>query len=197
MPKLIDHAQRDREIGEAAMRVLARDGLVALSVRKVAEEAGLATASLRRAFPTQAALRSFCLDGIRSAVADRLRRLDGDGGRRVIAMLEELLPLDEVRRTELMVQLQLGSLALTDGSLAPSVRELSGGVRRVCDAAIAELVRAGEVPASVDAAFEGDRLHALLDGLALRLLWSTDSDAGARARAVLERHFRMLGRGDG
>lgn len=193
MPKLIDHAQRDREIGEAAMRVLVRDGLAALSVRKVAEEAGLATASLRRAFPTQAALRTFCLDGIRTAVARRLRALTGEGMPLVLSMLAEVLPLDEVRRQEMIAQMQLGALALTDDSLDASVRELSDGVRFVCAAAIAELVRSGAVSGAVDAEFEADRLHALLDGLALHLLWRTDADDGARAQDVLERHLRGLG----
>lgn len=193
MPKLIDHAQRDREIGEAAMRVLVRDGLAALSVRKVAEEAGLATASLRRAFPTQAALRTFCLDGIRTTVAQRLRALTGDGMPLVLSMLAEVLPLDEVRRQEMIAQMQLGALALTDDSLDASVRELSDGVRYVCAAAIAELVRSGAASGAVDAEFEADRLHALLDGLALHLLWRTDADDGARAQDVLERHLRGLG----
>lgn len=195
MPKLIDHEQRDREIGEAAMRVLARDGLAALSVRKVAEEAGLATASLRRAFPTQAALRAFCLDGVRTAVAGRLRMLSGEGMPLVLAMLAEVLPLDEVRRQEMIAQMQLGALALTDGSLDASVRELSEGVRYVCAAAIAELVRSGAVSRVDDEAFETDRLHALLDGLALHLLWRTDADDGVRAQSVLERHLRALGTG--
>lgn len=193
MPKLIDHEQRDREIGEAAMRVLARDGLAALSVRKVAEEAGLATASLRRAFPTQAALRAFCLDGVRAAVAGRLRTLTGEGMPLVLAMLAEVLPLDEVRRQEMIAQMQLGALALTDDSLDASVRELSDGVRYVCAAAIAELARSGAVSGALDEQFEAHRLHALLDGLALHLLWRTDADDGARAQAILEKHLRSLG----
>jgi len=192
MPKLIDHAQRDREIGEAAMRVLARDGLASLSVRKVADEAGLATASLRRAFPTQAALRTFCLDEIRTAVARRLRALSGEGMPLVLSMLAEVLPLDTVRRREMIAQMQLGALALTDASLDASVRELSDGVRSVCAAAIAELVRSGAASEAVDAEFEADRLHALLDGLALHLLWRTDADDGARAQGVLERHLSGL-----
>ncbi|MDF2920421.1 MAG: TetR family transcriptional regulator, partial [Microbacterium sp.] len=48
MPRLIDHDHRNDEIAAAAFRVLARDGVAALSVRRVADEAGIATASLRR-----------------------------------------------------------------------------------------------------------------------------------------------------
>lgn len=195
MPKLIDHAQRDREIGDAAMRVLARDGLASLSVRKVAEEAGLATASLRRSFPTQASLRTFCLDGIQAAVGARIRALTGDGLPRVLGMLEELLPLDAARRAELVVQLQLGSLALTDEDLQGAVRQLGDGVRSVCGAALGELVRTGYLPPSIDLDVETERLHAVLDGLALHLLWSGGVARDPRAILILERHLESL-RGD-
>ncbi len=192
MPRLIDHAERDREIGDAAWRVLAREGVAGLSVRKVADEAGLATASLRRAFPTQAALRSFCLDRIQQVVGDRIRAHSGEGLALVRAVLREVLPLDETRRAEMIVQMQLGSLALTDASLQDSVRQLSDGVRRVCVLALGELARSGAARAMTDAEAEADRLHALLDGLALQLLWSREPDEAARVAAVLDRHLATL-----
>ncbi len=192
MPRLIDHAERDREIGDAAWRVLAREGLAGLSVRKVADEAGLATASLRRAFPTQAALRSFCLDRIQATVGDRILAHSGEGLPLVRAVLQEVLPLDETRRAEMIVQVQLGSLALTDASLQDSVRQLSDGVRRVCVLALGELSRSGAAGAVTDAEAEADRLHALLDGLALQLLWSREPDEAARVAAVLDRHLAAL-----
>lgn len=191
MPRLIDHAARDREIGEAAWRVLTREGLAGLSVRKVAEAAGLATASLRRAFPTQAALRAFCLDRIQTAVGDRIVAHTGEGLPLARAVLREVLPLDETRRAEMIVQMQLGSLALTDPSLQESVQKLGDGVRRVCELALGELTRSSaHVMADADA--EAAHLHALLDGLALQLLWSRDADAADRACAVLDRHLATL-----
>lgn len=192
MPRLIDHVERDREIGEAAWRVLAREGLAGLSVRKVAEEAGLATASLRRAFPTQAALRAFCLARIQTVVGERIHSHSGDGLSQVRAVLREVLPLDETRRAELIVQMQLGSLALTDPSLQGSVRQLSDGVRSVCVLALGELARSGMTRAVSDADAEVDRLHALLDGLALQLLWSREPDEAARVAGVLDRHLATL-----
>jgi AcrR family transcriptional regulator len=192
MPRLIDHAQRHRDIGDAAARVLARDGIAALSVRKVAEEAGLATASLRRAFPTQAALRQFCLDRIQSDVVTRIRALTGEGQARAVALLCELLPLDETRRVELTVQVQLGSLALTDADLEGHVRELHDGVRAACAAALAELDRVTPLLPGTDLALETARLHGLLDGLALHMLWQRQSGAREHAVAVLDFHLSTL-----
>lgn len=192
MPRLIDHDARDLEIAAAALRVLERDGLTSLSVRKVAEEAGLATASLRRAFPTQDALRRYCLHLMSERVARRVQALGGEGIGRVAAMLAELLPLDEERRVELGAQLQLGALALTDTALHAEVVAMSRAVRAACVAGIAELGRTGALHPARDATAEAETLHALLDGTALHLLWHPETLPGDAARALLLRHLQGL-----
>ncbi|GAA4153940.1 TetR/AcrR family transcriptional regulator [Leifsonia shinshuensis] len=192
MPRLIDHDERNDAIAQAAIRVLTRDGLAALSVRNLAAEAGIATASLRRAFPTQDALRQFCFDEIRDAVAARIGALSGEGAPLVLALLLELLPLDATRRSEFVAQLQLGSLALTDPALRPSAIRLSEDVRRACTAAVAELARCGLLSEANDAGLEAERLHALLDGLALHLLWEPGPDPAGRASRILTRHIDSL-----
>lgn len=192
MPRLIDHDERNEVIARAAIRVLTRDGLAALSVRNLAAEAGIATASLRRAFPTQDALRQFCFDQLRDAVATRIAALSGEGTSLVLAVLLELLPLDATRRAEFVAQLQLGSLALTDATLQPSVISLSADVRRACTSAVAELARCDALAAGSDEALEAERLHALLDGLALQLLWEPRADAAGYASRILTRHLDSL-----
>ncbi|CAN7470080.1 TetR family transcriptional regulator C-terminal domain-containing protein [Microbacterium foliorum] len=192
MPRLIDHDDRNDEIGAAAFRVLVRDGIAGLSVRKVAEEAEIATASLRRAFPTQDALRRFCFDRIRQSVAARLRAVTGDGRERAMQWMRELLPLDDTRRTELVVQLQLSRLALTDESLRGSAADLHDGVRRVCSSVLRQLSESGATDPTLDPDLETARLHALLDGLALHLLWNTSDDPAGQADRVLQRHIDTL-----
>ncbi|MFJ4163923.1 TetR/AcrR family transcriptional regulator [Microbacterium sp. NPDC089698] len=192
MPRLIDHDERNRVIAAAATRVLVEKGLGALSVRNVAAEAGIAVASLRRAFPSQDQLRQFTLDAIRQAVARRISSLEGEGVPLVLALLREFLPLDETRRDELVAQLQLGGLALTDGSMQQGAIELNQEVRGVCVAALSELKRTGAAAPTIDVDFEVDRLHALLDGLAIHLLWAQASDPETVALGILDRHIRML-----
>lgn len=192
MPRLIDHEERNEEIAAAAFRVLARDGLAGLSVRKVADEANIATASLRRAFPTQQNLRQFCLDRIRQDVAKRLHSVSGSARERALQWMQELLPLDDTRRTELLVQLQLSRLALTDESLEESARGLHGEVRGVCAAILQQLLAAGQLGTTLDIGLETMRLHALLDGLALHLLWNTSTASRQYADRVLEHHLDTL-----
>lgn len=168
MPKLIDHRERDALIARAAWRVLVRDGVPGFSVRRVAEEARLATASLRRAFPTQASLRAYCLRLVAERVQARIDVVAAeaeDARTLVIVCLEQFLPLDAERRTEMEVYLALGSLALTD----PAVRVAYDDAHRGMATAFRTLL--GTVAGDgVDVDAEAARLHALVDGMAMHLV---------------------------
>ena len=194
MPKRIDAEARTEQIAAAALRVLERDGLAALSVRGVAAEAGIAAASLRRAFPTQQALRVYCFELIEARATARIRSLELSGRALVDGMLAELLPLDAERRSELVAQVQLGVLALTDEALRPAARSLSDGVDRVCRFALDILVAEGRFAASRDVEHEARRLRAVLDGIALHALWTGDAAPSAQMLDTLAGHLDELAR---
>lgn len=192
MPRRIDADERTAEIAAAALRVVEREGIAGLSVRGVAAEAGLAPASLRRAFPTQHALRVYCLELIQERAAARILALTLTGRALVDGMLAELLPLDDERRTELVAQVQLGLLALTDTDLGPAAVALSDGVDRVCRAAVGILADVGQLDVGRDPDYEARRLHALLDGIAMHGLWSGDPSASHQMLDTLARHLDEL-----
>lgn len=198
MPRLIDADARTAEIAAASLRVLERDGLARLSVRGVAEEAGIATASLRRAFPTQHSLREHCLTLIEKKATARIRALAQElSGRPLVdAMLSQLLPLDRERRTELVAQIQLGVLALTDARLREAAVRLDAAVGQACRAAIAILRDSGQLGQARDPEHEARRLHALLDGIALQGLWDGDSGISPSTMDILFRHLDELADAD-
>lgn len=68
MPRLIDHARRRQQILTAGFRVAQAEGWEAVSVRSVAARSKLATASVRQAYPEQAAL----LGELAAAVSTRI-----------------------------------------------------------------------------------------------------------------------------
>ncbi|KZE91120.1 TetR/AcrR family transcriptional regulator [Microbacterium sp. TNHR37B] len=184
----IDPQQREREIAAAALRVLERDGIAGVSVRAVAAESGLAVASLRRAFPTQEALRRFCLAEIRSRAGARIRAVEGEGVARAVGVLEELLPLDAERRLELVAQIQLGMLSVTDESLRADARALHDDVRGVCRAVLAWSAGDTADPDALNGA--AARLHAFLDGLALHALTAPDETDTAAVRDRLRAYLQ-------
>ena len=187
MPKLIDHRMRSTEITEAAWRVLVRSGARAVSVRNVAQEAGLATGSLRRAFPTQASLLAACLHLMGQRVAIRIGELPSqpDPVDSAVAALSETLPLDTERRTEMEVYLTLGTVALSDPELRQSYLEQSRSLKSLCH----DIVNALLPPGSDDVEREGIHLAALVDGLALHVL---HGEGAAQALDVLQSYLHRL-----
>ncbi|RBP68025.1 TetR family transcriptional regulator [Brevibacterium sanguinis] len=194
MPKKIDVDARTAEIAAAALRVLQRDGLAGLSVRGVAAEAGIAAASLRRAFPTQHRLREYCFELIEERVTARVASLDLTGRALADALLAQLLPLDEERRMELLAQVQLGVLSLTDRDLRPAASRLNAAVHRACRVAIDILADAGQFDSSRDPEYEAQRLRAVLDGIAMQGLWAGDLNGSRRMLGLLGRHLDELTR---
>ncbi|NHW46524.1 TetR family transcriptional regulator [Paenarthrobacter sp. MSM-2-10-13] len=192
MPRRIDAEARSAAIAEASLRVLERDGLSGLSVRGVAAEAGIAAASLRRAFATQHALREFCLQLIEDRVTARMAALEFSGRELVDELLLQLLPLDRERRLELVAQVQLGVLSLNDAALRPAAIRLSDGVERVCRAAVQILAEGGQFHQERDPEYEAQRLRALLDGIAMHGLWSGDLLESGPMLLVLARHLDEL-----
>lgn len=192
MPRRIDADARTAEIAAAALRVLERDGLTGLSVRGVAAEAGIAAASLRRVFPTQHALREYCLELIVEQATARVTALNLTGRALVDGLLAQLLPLDRERRLELIAQIQLGVLSLTDSTLRPAAIRLSAAVDRACQTAIALLVEEEQFDTGRDPVYEAQRLRALLDGIAMHGLWSGEPQESSQLLSLLTRHLDEL-----
>lgn len=196
VPKRIDHRAREREVAEAAWKVVARDGVGQLSVRNVAEQAGLATASLRRAFPTQDALRAYCLELVRERTQARVDAVDQSlpVPEFVEACLLQLLPLDDDRRLEMEVFIAIGVLALTDSALRDPYGKVHDELALGCTSLLRMIahdgphgdVSGGEID------IESKRLHALVDGLALHLVRQRRAEPTDWATDVLSKHLRQL-----
>ena len=192
MPRHVDLEQRDALVTAACLRILERDGLAALSVRNVADEAGIAPASLRRLFPTQDALREHCLTRIEERLARRIEGLRSTGRDLARDVVAQVLPLDAERIAEVLAQVQLGVLARTDPNLAATARRLNTGVGRVCAHALAVLAEAGGIADDRVHDDEADRLHALVDGLAVECTWDPDARTPERVVALVDLHLDGL-----
>ena len=178
---------RRRQIAEAALRVLARDGLLALSVRNVAAEADLAPSSLRYAVPTQADLREQAMELLLARLQERIDAVgDPEDEQWARSVLLELIPLDATRRIEMEVMLELGTAAMSAPELMPVYLRGHEIVRSACERAVRVLL--GEAATDV----ETDRLHGLVDGLALHIVRLPPEAGAERAVAALDLHLHQL-----
>jgi AcrR family transcriptional regulator len=194
MPKVVDHEERRRELVNATWRVIHRDGVEGATVREIAAEAGCSPGSLRYYFPAQSVLLAFAMEGLADRVAERIAGLEpaADVRESIQRALEEVLPLDDERRTEMEVWLAFTARAQVDETLRQQRDEthmaLLAFARRCVDA----LAAAGLLRQELSEGLETARLHALIDGLALHAFTSPETMSPRRARKILRAHLASL-----
>ncbi len=179
MPKRVGHRERRAQIADALMRVAAEQGLDEVSLRHVAAEARVSAGMVQHYFRTKDEMMLFAMGRIAENVTGRLAR---DGSLR--ALLLQMLPLDEERRTEVQVSLAFVSYAMVRPSLGAGLRGQAGRLRthvagRIRDAGIA-----------TDPDLAAVTLLALVDGLAIHVLGGHCS--GDHAVTALDTHLRGL-----
>jgi AcrR family transcriptional regulator len=191
VPKIVDPAERRQHLAEAAWRVIRRDGLEHASVRNVAREAGLSSGSLRHMFRTQAELLVFAMNQVVDRIESRLDSLDptGDPRRTAERFLVELLPLDEERQEENTVWLAFTARALVDPELRECAEKSYDMLRAGCRRWVTAI--AGD-DVDIDVELEADRLHAVLDGLAVHAATRPQVATADRVRGILARHLNTL-----
>lgn len=171
MPKVVDHEERRAELAAAVWRLASREGLEAVTVRRVAEEAGWSTGALVHYFADKEALMLFAFTTAADRVGRRLAKLDEhepDPLARARAQLLEGLPLDRDRRDEMRIWFSFLGLALTRPALARAQRVAYRTWRERIRDRLLEAQEAGAVRADVDCATEAAALVGLVDGLAVQ-----------------------------
>ncbi len=192
MPKVVDPAERRLVLVEAVWQVIRRDGLEQASVRNVAREAGLSTGSLRHYFASQSELMVFAFRAVIDRIESRLAGLEHehDPRRRAQRVLAELLPLDDEQRAENEIWLAFTSRAMVDPALRALRDEGYDALRAGCQAIVTDLAAAGLAPTDIPA--ETQRLHALLDGLAVHAAMRADLHTAEALTAAIARHLDAL-----
>jgi AcrR family transcriptional regulator len=195
MPRLIDHDRRRYEIAEAVWRIVARDGVSAVSIRDVATEAGLAVGSVRHVFASKAELLEYSMALVHERVAERVQTHSGKKDPRKLAeaVLAEMLPLDDQRRMEMAVNMAVVAESPSDPALRRVALDAQHAIAGVCAGVLQSLQSHRLIRADIDLAYETDRLHALIDGLALHALTTDRKDLRPKAiLGVLHAHLAGL-----
>jgi AcrR family transcriptional regulator len=195
MPKIVDHEERRAELCAAVWRLASREGLEAVTVRGVAEEAGWSTGAVVHYFADKEDLLLSAFQTVADRVSRRLEKLEArttEPLELARAWLVEGLPLDGDRRAEVRVWFALLGLALTRPALARAQRL----TYRVWRGRVAELLREAQdaraVRANVDCRAAAAALVALVDGLAIQATFDPRAVSGARAVELVDAHLDAL-----
>lgn len=193
MPRSVDVVERRARVAAAARAVIARDGLDATSVRRVAAEAGSSTTVVTHWFADKEALLAAAVEDAYDAVAARMRaHLDaGPGGLPTLrAVLHETLPLDAERAAEARVLMAFWSMAVTHPALREVQRAGYEQWRELVARLLGEAARRGEVGRDTDGV--GEELMCLVDGLLLQATLEPHRLPPARQVALLDAALARL-----
>ena len=141
MPKQVDPHERRTLLADALLRVAATRGLMDVSLRHVAAEAGVTAGMVQHYFRTKDEMMVFALDVVSARVQARLEAdpTTHDGPRALVrALLVQLLPVDDDRVLEGRVAIAFHAYAASRPDVATRLREDTRGMR----AMIAEQIRA-------------------------------------------------------
>ncbi|MFD4636716.1 TetR/AcrR family transcriptional regulator [Lentzea sp. NPDC058436] len=171
-------SERRTQMLEAAVRVIAQDGVRGLRVEKLAAQAGVSTALIYYHFKDRAGILRAALEHVNHRAQTYTGEVRSDDPRvRVEQMLlAELQDTDVVRETSIAWG-ELRASAAFDDELRATLRTAT----EAWNSDVETLVR--QVDPGLDAAAAAERLTALVEGLSER--WHSGSLTLQRARELL------------
>jgi AcrR family transcriptional regulator len=195
MPKVVDHEERRAELAAAVWRLASSDGLEAVTVRRVAEEAGWSTGAVVHYFADKEELLLLAF----STVADRVRTRLAEAAEQttepldlVRAWLVEGLPIGRERQAEVRVWFAFLGLALTRPDFARAQRLTYRAWRgRVADL-LRDAKERGDIRADVDPSAAAAALVAVVDGLAIQATFEPRALSATRQTELVDLQLDAL-----
>jgi len=188
MPKIVDHAERRLTIIQATWRLIATQGIRATTMREIAREAGVANGTLVPYFTDKDAILTAAFELVFAATNDRfaLARSDRSGLTALRVMLNEIFPLDEERLLEARIVVAFWEHAASDPALNQLHQNTMALWRTEMVHYLEEAKRDGETRPDLDAELVADQLMAMLNGVQVLTVLSSDDGAAARLTVMLD-----------
>ena len=188
MPVLVDHARTREAIAELASGIVAREGLHALTIRRLAAEAGTSRAIVSTYFRD---MRDVALATFQWVATQQVRQFEAAEaeGLGVAGCIEALLPLDDRRLRDWRVTIAFLGYAAADEELAAIERQrLDGAVLRFERLLMQER---GMTRSTAALRREAQRIVSSLLGVAIDYAFDPAAQAQPRMRAQMV--ARVLG----
>lgn len=197
MPKIVDHDQRRQEVLAATWRVIARCGLDATTVRRIADEAGHSVGVLAHYFTNKEDILSSA--HLLAFARARARIDEATRGRSSVEALRlamlEALPLDEERLLE--AQVDVSFLGHTVGNThLRQIRSTSNAhSRTMWGSFVTQAQEAGELCRDEDPGLIVDEIQALIESLSIQAIIDPTRMTAAHQEALVARFLARVSTG--
>lgn len=192
MPIPADHHARRAQVVAVALRLIARAGLDAVTVRDVAAGAGFSTAIVSHYFRNKKELLHLTYRATIDQSTVRWARALMESGGDLRTYLAEIMPLDEERLMEWRIWLAFWAKAATDEAIAQEQRDCVLLARsRILDA-INDLYDKGAIRPEVDRPLAARHLLALITGMAVEVMFDPEDWPAERQYELIDDALRPL-----
>lgn len=172
MPKIVDHDQRRQEVLAATWRVIARVGLDATTIRRIADEAGHSVGVLAHYFADKEDILSSA--HLLAFARARARIDEATAGQSSLEALRlamlEALPLDEERLLEAHVDVSFLGHTVGNAHLRRIRSASNANSRDMWGGFVTQAQESGEVRRDEDAGFIVDEIQALIESLSIQAI---------------------------
>ena len=174
------------------MRLIAKAGLDAVTVRDVAEGVGCSTAVVSHYFHNKKELLYLTYRATIDRATERAEQALATSNGDLKAYLAEIMPLDSERVTEWKVWLAFWAKAAADEEIAEDQRRCVLRTRGNILAILETLDARGQLVAGVDKAHVARRVLATITGMAVQVMFDPEDWPNSRQHGLIDPELRAL-----
>jgi AcrR family transcriptional regulator len=195
LPKIVDHEQRREEVLAATWRVIARVGLDATTIRRIADEAGHSVGVLTHYFTDKEdILRSAHLLAFARARARIDEATEGRSSLEALRLaLLEALPLDEERLLEAHVDVSFLGHTVGNAKLRQIRSRSNAESRELWGRFVTRAQDSGELRRDEDTGLVVDEIQALIESLSIQAIIDPARMTPGHQEALVDRLLSRLG----
>lgn len=188
MAKSVDHSERREIFAAAALRVIQKEGIAGLTVRRVSQEAGFTTGALTHYFQSKDQLLVEASEQSAKLVREQMLKAEEispalEAVRQVVALA---LPLTPVRRSYWRIWVGFWERSSYDDGVARTMRLRYAEWRERLSRLLQRAKLEGDVAPAVDIPQAASALVVLIDGIGVEVLLGVQKISPARQRAMFE-----------
>lgn len=196
MPKIVDHDRRRRDLMQATLRIIVRQGLTGATMRDIATEAGFANGAIKPYFTSKSDLLSATYLHVFDATNRRVERATaGTSGLAALeAFAHEVLPVNDDLRDEARVVLSFWGEVAQNELHAQTTQETLEPWRAQIIGWLEQAREQHQLDASVDIPTEADMLLTYMMGAQVNRIAVAKRFDGAAFAAQFTYYMRRLQR---
>ena len=191
MPIVVDHDERRHYIASVVERVIAKQGMDAVTIRNVAREAGFRSTLISHYFRDKKEMLTFTLDSIRTRAAVRVDR-EFEDQHDLAACLDTLLPTSDERLSDWQAWFGFWEKATFDPDLAAVRQAVIDATHDTLRRLLERARDRGDLPRELDCEFHARRLQVVFNGISAQVVMRPDRWPPAAQRSLVAVEIELM-----